>query len=421
MPAKSKAQLRKLFAINPDLGRRWAHHTPDLKSLPERVADEKQASVLAKARDYFLGSPGRRAVTVGSVPAAGGLGILALVRSLQGTGQPVVPDLSTPLQGIPSIPATSPASPSLPTPPVASASRTGWILPALLGGAGGVSAAMLARHHSRKKEKTMQKKSSGVPDPLDMPRVTSGIVGASDGVNARGRESLRSAVGETTGMGTLGAAIGAPLGLAAGATRGNAPEGLGRGAIRGGAAGVGASLGGMAGSAAAANVQSPLLKALLSLGGMAGGGALGYAGAGKLMGRPSGGAKPPDRGEKEARDWLIRRQLVKAARQVVAREGRELLVRYTGKIANALPVDRQLPLRVIQTALVKQATLARAIKMAYPHLPGETRGVLASQLVRAALDHHVKEAKESGLRQVSPRSFTGPPHTATKEMGAMCD
>ncbi|MFA6132443.1 MAG: hypothetical protein WC869_00350 [Phycisphaerae bacterium] len=48
MPAKSKAQLRLLFAkedrgeLPEGTAKRWAHHTPNIKDLPEHVSDKKK-------------------------------------------------------------------------------------------------------------------------------------------------------------------------------------------------------------------------------------------------------------------------------------------------------------------------------------------------------------------------------------------
>lgn len=36
MPFQSKAQQRWMFAKHPKMAKRWAHETPDIKSLPER-------------------------------------------------------------------------------------------------------------------------------------------------------------------------------------------------------------------------------------------------------------------------------------------------------------------------------------------------------------------------------------------------
>ena len=37
MPFKSKAQQKWMFANHPDMAKRWAEHTPDIKELPETV------------------------------------------------------------------------------------------------------------------------------------------------------------------------------------------------------------------------------------------------------------------------------------------------------------------------------------------------------------------------------------------------
>ena len=42
MPFKSKAQQRYMFATHPEIAKRWADHTPDIKSLPERVGKGKK-------------------------------------------------------------------------------------------------------------------------------------------------------------------------------------------------------------------------------------------------------------------------------------------------------------------------------------------------------------------------------------------
>lgn len=41
MPFKSKAQQRMMFAKHPKMAKRWAHETPDIKALPEKVREKK--------------------------------------------------------------------------------------------------------------------------------------------------------------------------------------------------------------------------------------------------------------------------------------------------------------------------------------------------------------------------------------------
>ena len=37
MPFESKAQMRWMFATHPEMAKKWAQHTPDMKHLPNRL------------------------------------------------------------------------------------------------------------------------------------------------------------------------------------------------------------------------------------------------------------------------------------------------------------------------------------------------------------------------------------------------
>lgn len=41
MPFRSKAQQRFMFATKPKMAKEWAAKTPDIKSLPEKLAKRK--------------------------------------------------------------------------------------------------------------------------------------------------------------------------------------------------------------------------------------------------------------------------------------------------------------------------------------------------------------------------------------------
>jgi hypothetical protein len=43
MPFKSKRQMRWMFANHPEMAKRWAHETPDIKHLPDHVEARKEA------------------------------------------------------------------------------------------------------------------------------------------------------------------------------------------------------------------------------------------------------------------------------------------------------------------------------------------------------------------------------------------
>ena len=70
MPFKSKAQQKWMFANHPEMAKRWADHTPDIKKLPETVDTEKKSYVTAAQLGKMAAD---NLVTAG----AGGLGALA--------------------------------------------------------------------------------------------------------------------------------------------------------------------------------------------------------------------------------------------------------------------------------------------------------------------------------------------------------
>jgi hypothetical protein len=41
MPFKSKAQQKYMFAKKPEMAKRWAKETPDIKTLPEKAGAKK--------------------------------------------------------------------------------------------------------------------------------------------------------------------------------------------------------------------------------------------------------------------------------------------------------------------------------------------------------------------------------------------
>ena len=50
MPFKSKAQMREMFANQPQIAKRWAKETPDAKKLPEKKPAKEQKSGITKLR-----------------------------------------------------------------------------------------------------------------------------------------------------------------------------------------------------------------------------------------------------------------------------------------------------------------------------------------------------------------------------------
>ena len=44
MPFKSKAQMKEMFANQPEVAKKWAKETPNPKSLPNKLSKPKQKS-----------------------------------------------------------------------------------------------------------------------------------------------------------------------------------------------------------------------------------------------------------------------------------------------------------------------------------------------------------------------------------------
>ena len=42
MPFKSKAQQREMFSNQPEIAKRWAKETPNIKGLPEKLKKKKR-------------------------------------------------------------------------------------------------------------------------------------------------------------------------------------------------------------------------------------------------------------------------------------------------------------------------------------------------------------------------------------------
>ena len=88
MPFKSKAQQRFMFSQHPEMAKRWAEHTPNIKDLPEKVdSDEKKAFVTAaelgsltvlREKAAALDPAIANALGVGGVGALAGGGLGAL-------------------------------------------------------------------------------------------------------------------------------------------------------------------------------------------------------------------------------------------------------------------------------------------------------------------------------------------------------
>lgn len=126
----------------------------------------------------------------------------------------------------------------------------------------------------------------------------------------------------------------------------------------------------------------PLLKALLI------GGGVGLGGLGVYKGVKAMKGKKKDDKEasfKELAYSLLKRTIVKKAMAWRRHEAATMLGTHLDRVAAHLPIEKQARLRTLQREISSGKNLSESIKLAYPHLSGEQRGILAVRLVRSAL------------------------------------
>lgn len=213
------------------------------------------------------------------------------------------------------------------------------------------------------------------------------------------------------GNASLGSGVGGALGSVAGNVRGNTPEGLGRGLIRGGITGGGAGLGGLLGHGLGKGLGAdPSMSALIGAGV---GGLGGWAGSGKLIGKPAGKRKKEDDDvNKTSNDKYVlsvaRRAVTTKIASLQQKCAVELLTNYLDALTPRLSLEKQASVRALQMGLANRQPLSIAIKQAYPQLSGEQRGILATRLVKAAADCFNRATKEAAPRRRPGRDAAPP-------------
>ncbi len=137
----------------------------------------------------------------------------------------------------------------------------------------------------------------------------------------------------------------------------------------------GGGLGGGGGGGLGGGGMSPTMKALLGLG-LVGGGAYGAS-------RVFGGKKKKQASDNFA-NRVLTRVITKKASAVLHAESVRRVNTYLDKLASVVALPEQAQIRLIQGNLAAGNSLAHAIKRACPHLPAESRGVFAAELVKKA-------------------------------------
>lgn len=378
MPYVSKAQHRFFRAaeasgkFHKGIAKRWADHTPDMKSLPEH-AHKKGFDVNAIAA---MGRAAAEAPHVEKFAAAAGT-TPQEVRRLAGMVR------MTPVEFAKQAYADPAAYRALVK--LAFGNEMNEVLGRQAGPAGaaeGYGSAFGAKIPG----KPQQAAGTGAAGLLAKLKGMAGRSPVTRGLAATGAVAIPAAAGLMASRALTPSPGPAPTPKPT-AAEGGTPQGGGPGAGPGAAQGL-----------------SPAAKAVL------GGGAAAAGGYGlyKLLG---GGKRKK---EAAAEGNLLQRAIMRAVTTKQAAAAREQFTSFLDKLAAKIPTqEKRAAVRRLQAEVHQGTPLARAIKVAYPTLTGEQRGVLAARLTDAAC-----KAANAGCGPVpttSPMTQTGP----ASQFGAM--
>ncbi len=355
MPFKSKAQQRWMFANEPAMAKRWADHTPSFKSLPARAGKGKKKKKSRTKRGFDMEVVARLAQEAATVDA---------VEKLAADTQ-ISPELVTHLaRTIGMTPSqfvkqayADPKDYTLFLKVASGAVKTA--------GYGGMLTSMLA---SRMKDAGKAVGGAIKANPRRTAAVGLGAGGV--GMAAHGlNKATQTAVNPPA----------PPEPPAAPKPPETGPQGGGPGhSVKPGGGGM-----------------SPAAKAMAAVGGV-GLGALGV-GAGLR-------ARNKKKQQKTAADVFdaARRLVARVVGPQLRKEAADKLCSYLDVVAKAMPLEKTASVRTVQAQVASGKSLSHAIKLAYPQLQGEQRGILAATLVRKAHAHHVKLAASYGGTGVKP-------------------
>lgn len=422
MPFASRRQARWMFANHPEMAKRWADHTPDFKALPESVdADTPEKKGFA---------------LMATIPGlAKQAADFAAVEKLASDTQ-ITPDLVCRLASRVNM---SPAA----------FTKAAYADPAdytiFLGLASGVTkAASLTKGAAAGKlvSSLLQAMRAG-GNAVGSAAQTAGKAVAGAGKAAVGAQGAPQGgfFGTSTPQTGVGRFLGrnAPLGKSqAGraATGAAAAGGIGGGgaAMMSGKPQPGApeqagaheqAVNSQVGSAAQAPIASPQSPAQMNgpapnpqqQGGMgpagkalvaAGGVGLGALGVGAMARKRKQQAGKQVTAADAAKD-AMRAAIVKKAAELYRKEAATKFVTYLDKVAAHMTLEKAASVRQLQAAVAAGKPLSHAIKLAYPTLTGEQRGILASRLVKAAVEEKRPffGGKSSGRQEASVKMKDG--------------
>lgn len=106
---------------------------------------------------------------------------------------------------------------------------------------------------------------------------------------------------------------------------------------------------------------------------------------------------------------ILRQVFLTKAAGVIRNLAAKKFVHYLDKVAMKMPIEKCAQVRTMQQVIKGGQSLAQAIKVAYPQLTGEERGILAAKLCKAASDMgSVAKESISGAVNVEPRQAKVP-------------
>ncbi len=408
-----------MFATDPKMARRWADHTPDFKKLPERVGgkdtEKKGFSLMDAIAAMGKEAADRDLVTklaadtqtspdlVRLLAKSTGLSIPAFVKAAYADPQDYVTFLQI----------------------ASGAVKPGQIKQAgALGKLGGSIVNFMRK---------AKQGATGAKDPTHGGYANKGgVFGTSTPGTAVGRQMAKGPLGgvaqSKASRGAIGTAgVGAGVGAAAGVNSMVQPgqqPGPGAGPTEQAAAqGANAS---QAPQQSPAQTNGPAANPQQQGGGLSAGGKAAVAGAGVGLGALGAGAMMRKRKQKQqgtaktAADGakaVMRQAILTKIASDFRKQAADTFNTYLDTLTAFMTLEKTAQVRTLQAAVAKGEPLSHAIKVAYPLLNGEQRGILAVKLVKAAAEFGAK--KKPAYKLQSRSTATCKPGEVGKTMTKM--
>jgi len=366
MPFKSKAQQRYLFATKPETAKLWAEHTPDFKKLPERVG-EKEKETEKKGFDSMN-------IAQLATQAAEN----SFVEKLASDSE-ITPALVQHLANMTKLPTITFVKLAYRNPDdyINALKLASGVTKTAAGNTGALASRVLAAL----KGAVSTAPSKGVTRPGKLLDALTPGLGKSQALRTATGVAGAGAIGTGGAYGISELASEPPTAASAASGPPVAPEPLPEApkppevppsSVNGPSANPPTGRGGL----------SPAGKAGIAAGGVG----LGALGTGAYMRK----RKQKKQKEVAATDTAslgkqaMRAAIVKKAAQMYQKQAAARFVSYLDALSALIPLEKTAQVRKLQTAILEGKPLSHAIKLAYPTLNGEQRGILGAKLCKAA-------------------------------------